>query len=264
MDLQKNIARFQGFADIYESARPAVPAYPVNIILQYLGHKPSHVADLGCGTGLSTQVWMNYCDTVTGVEPGDGMRAVAMQKAGGSMKFIKGYGHETGLADDSCDVVVCSQSFHWMEPTATLSEINRILKEGGIFATIDCIWPPVSIWRADIAYHTLQQKIRLLEKELPDVKHAFIRYEKERHLRHISDSGYFQYAREIMFANTETYTKQRFINLMLSQGSLQEIQKRYPDLLKPDLAVFMQEISIAFTAEPFPVNFSYRMNIAVK
>lgn len=264
MDLQRNIDRFNGFADIYESARPSVPVYPVKIILQYLGHKPGQVADLGCGTGLSTQVWASHCDTVTGIEPGDDMRAVAIQKAGGNMNFIKGYGHDTGFADASCDVVVCSQSFHWMEPVSTLSEINRILKKGGVFATIDCIWPPVSIWRADKAYHTLQQKIRLLEKELPQVKHAFIRYKKEKHLSHISDSRHFRYAREVLFSNTEACTRQRFISLMLSQGSLQEIQRKYPALLKPDIDDFMGEINSIFTSEPFPVDFSYRMNIAVK
>ena len=43
----------------------------------------------------------------------------------------------TGLEDECADVVVCSQSFHWMEPRSTLKEINRILNNNGIFATIE-------------------------------------------------------------------------------------------------------------------------------
>ena len=39
----------------------------------------------------------------------------------------QGYAHATGLPDAFADVVVCSQSFHWMEPESTLQEIGRIL-----------------------------------------------------------------------------------------------------------------------------------------
>lgn len=55
--LQKNADRFKGFADIYDSARPKMPTYPVKIIKRYLGRTPETVVDLGCGTGLSTLVF---------------------------------------------------------------------------------------------------------------------------------------------------------------------------------------------------------------
>src|SRR5262249_48629656 len=42
-----------------------------------------------------------------------------------------------------------AQSFHWMEPTATLAEIARILRPGGLFAAYDYDWPPAIQWELD-------------------------------------------------------------------------------------------------------------------
>ena len=49
-----------------------------------------------------------------------------------------------GLADGSADVVLAVQAMHWMEPAATLAEVARILRPGGVFATVDADWPPVT------------------------------------------------------------------------------------------------------------------------
>lgn len=44
---QKNADRFTGFADVYDSARPSVPFYPVQMVVNYLGKTPDRVVDLG-------------------------------------------------------------------------------------------------------------------------------------------------------------------------------------------------------------------------
>jgi SAM-dependent methyltransferase len=49
-------------------------------------------------------------------------------------------------------VVTCAQSFHWMEPEATIAEIARILRPGGIFAAYDFDWPPLIDWEVDVAF----------------------------------------------------------------------------------------------------------------
>lgn len=264
MDVKKNAERFTGFAALYEDARPAVPAYPVGVILRHLARPAAHVVDLGCGTGLSTMAWQGHCTQVTGVEPSGDMLAVARQKRADGIHFVQAYAHDTPFADAAADVVVCSQSFHWMEPVATLAEVNRILRPGGVFATIDCDWPPLSTWQADAAYARLYQKVHALEAELPDVKDSFVRFPKEKHLHNIQSSGHFRYAREVVFANAEACTRARFAALLMSQGSLQGILKRHPQLLEADIAALQESIAQAFPTEPFPIDFSYRMRIAVK
>ncbi|KPU44010.1 putative methyltransferase YcgJ [Oxobacter pfennigii] len=264
MDIRINADRFNGFAETYKSARPAMPFYPVKTIIRYLGNTPDRIVDLGCGTGLSTVVWSDYCSQIIGVEPSTDMITVAKRKANNKISFINAFSHDTGIESDSSDVVICSQSFHWMEPIATLTEVNRILKAGGVFATVDCDWPPVSIWQADQAYDILYKKVRELEEKLPDVKDTFIRYNKEEHLSNIKNSCYFRYAREIVFSNTELCTSERFINIIISQGSLQAIITKYPELLLDDIVAFKNKIIRLFQDEMFEIDFSYRMRLAVK
>ena len=169
-NLQKSADRFTGFADVYDQARPAVPEYPVKVICEYLGRQPELVVDLGTGAGLSATIWKVHCSHAIGIEPSEDMLAAAKEKECAQLSFRRGFGNDTGLDPECADVVVCSQSFHWMEPESTLCEVDRILKPGGVFATIDCDWPPVTKWQAEQAYMSLYGKVKRLEKELPDVE----------------------------------------------------------------------------------------------
>lgn len=260
----KNAERFNGFADIYDKARPVVPKYPVKLICKYLGKAPDTVVDLGCGTGLSTVAWKSAAHSVIGIEPSGDMLSAARMKSSDNVKFVQAFSDDTSLPDDFADVVVCSQSFHWMEPTATLSEVNRILKTGGVFATIDCDWPPVTLWRAERAYMTLYGRVADIEKNEPDINSTFVRYSKDGHLKNIRSSGYFRYSRELLFSNTEKCTVERFINLILSQGSLQTILKRAPELISSDVEAFEDTVRSIFGEEVFDIDFCYRMRIGIK
>lgn len=261
---QNNADRFSGFADVYENARPKVPKYPVDVICRYLGRNPQLVVDMGCGTGLSSEIWQEVSGRIIGVEPNDEMRGIAEKKTTSKMSFIKAFSDSTGLDDCCADAVVCSQSFHWMEPMSTLKEVNRILKERGVFATIDCDWPPAAKWEAENAYMRLYGKVLEIESQVPDIKDSFIRYPKDKHLENIKQSGYFTYAREILFSNTEECTKERFCNIILSQGSTQAILKKYPELIEKELDIFYEAIDSCFDKEPFDIEFCYRMRIGVK
>ncbi len=57
-----------------------------------------------------------------------------------------------------------------MEPVSTLAEISRILTLGGVFATVDCDWPPLSDWRVDQAYEELFERIYDIENSNPATK----------------------------------------------------------------------------------------------
>ena len=263
-DLQKNANRFKGFSDDYESARPVLPSYPTEIIIRYLGRRPETVVDLGCGTGLSTMIWANYSRQVIGVEPSQDMLAVALRKHNEQISFVQGSGQHTGLENQCADVVICSQSFHWMEPTETLKEVNRILKPGGLFATIDYDWPPVSLWPADEAFEELSARIKTIESTVPEIQAAFVRYPKEEHLANIRNSRFFRYARELLFANREYSGSERFFNLALSLGSLRMILKKQPDLIASDLQHYKEIVEDTFAGRTFPVDFCYRMRLAVK
>ena len=135
-DAHKNAGRFEGFARLYDSARPACPAYVVEILTRYLGRRPRTVVDLGCGSGRSALAWRGAAGRIIGVEPGGDMLTQATANARGArdVTFIRAFSDGTGLAGGSADIVTCSQSFHWMEPAATLREVSRLLGPGGVFA----------------------------------------------------------------------------------------------------------------------------------
>ena len=264
MDLRKNADRFTGFADVYDSARPTMPHDTMDIIRLYLEKQPETVVDLGCGTGLSTACWQGHCKSAIGIEPSVDMLLLAEQKRNAAVSFRKAYAHDTGLPALCADAVVCSQSFHWMEPAATLQEVDRILKPGGVFATVDCDWPPVCGLRAEMAYAELFRKVKNIESNIPQVRTTFHRWEKAEHLRNIKESGIFRYCREIVFAHTESCDAARFIAIALSQGGLQTILKISPDLIREDLDRFRDAAAAAFGEGTRDIRFCYRMRVGVK
>lgn len=75
-----NIDRFLGYQNDYDRYRPEAPPMVIELLTSYLGHRPAHVADIGCGTGLSTFLWKDAANAVTGVEPNPDMLGKAQDK----------------------------------------------------------------------------------------------------------------------------------------------------------------------------------------
>ena len=263
-DDEKNAQRFMGFAQLYELARPQMPQQVMALIGMYLSAPPGCVVDMGCGTGLSTLVWAGHCQEVIGIEPSADMLAVARSKQQSGVAFVQAFSHDTGLENASADVVVCSQSFHWMEPSVTLSEVSRILTPGGVFATVDCDWPPVCGLEAEMAYEELMSEVERIEDTEPSLQSASVKWDKEGHLDNIQQSGLFRYARELVFSNTERCTAERLIGLALSQGGLQAVLKAYPERIQPQIERLRETVSEIYGAEEFRIDFNYRMRIGVK
>lgn len=263
-DVQRNADRFCGFAELYDAARPRLPATPVTILIRYLGRAPDTVIDLGCGTGLSTLVWEGRCRRVIGVEPSEDMLAMARRIARPDRSFVRAFAHETGLPDGCADAVVCSQSFHWMEPASTLREAARLLREGGVFAAVDCDWPPACHWRVEQAYTRLFDRVHELEAAEPALSARFVRFPKSRHLENIRASGRFRFSRELVFASEEPCTANRLRLLAYSQGGLQGVLRWNPDAIAEELAAFEQAIADFCPAGSFPVTFGYRMRVGIR
>lgn len=265
-----NIDRFLGYADDYDRFRPEAPLLVTELLGNYLGRRPSFVADVGCGTGLSTLLWKDAADTVVGVEPNPDMRSTAQAKlqrltpAAGNVSFAEGFSNELPFPSSSADIITCSQSFHWMEPVSTLREFARCLRSGGIFAAYDCDWPLVLVPHLEAGYNRLIEDANRIIAELqPETDHAF-NWNKEGHLARIQESGEFAFVREIVFHNTEICDAGRFIGLMLSQGGIQTVLKLDPARLAPVIEAFSAEVEAYFAGRTLPLMASYRMRVGVK
>ncbi|HEX7121084.1 MAG TPA: class I SAM-dependent methyltransferase [Gemmatimonadaceae bacterium] len=130
--------RFSDRVRDYVRYRPSYPVEVVQTLEQDAGIAPerTRVVDLGCGTGISSALFLNRGYSVVGVEPNAAMRAAAEAALGGSPRFrvVDGRAEQVPLPDACCELVVAAQAFHWFEPRATRSEMQRLLVTEGLVA----------------------------------------------------------------------------------------------------------------------------------
>jgi ubiquinone/menaquinone biosynthesis C-methylase UbiE len=179
------------------------------------------VVDIGSGTGVSAAIWAGNADRVVAVEPNEEMRAMAAARLrsdrGTEFELRDALAADTGLPDRYADAVTCSQSLHWLDPETTLPEVARILRPGGVFAAIDCDWPPAIDWEVDAAYDRMDRATRRLEAERGVVPR---RWEKSGHLARIRDSGLFRWSTELALSHVESGGADRIIALAETQGGV--------------------------------------------
>ena len=128
------IERFSNRVENYVKYRPDYPREIVRYLAANCGlTRESIVADVGCGTGISCRMFLENGNRVFGVEPNAAMRAAAVKQLAEFPWFIvvDGTSEATTLEDDSIDMVVAAQAFHWFDPDRTRPEFKRILKPGG-------------------------------------------------------------------------------------------------------------------------------------
>lgn len=114
--------------------------------LRFAGIQPGmHVLEIGCGTGLLTldsgladMVGQSGCITAT--DPSVGMLARAdakrQQRQIEWVKFQQARAEELPFEDNTFDAVVGSAFIHFTDIPQALKEFHRVLKPGGIFATL--------------------------------------------------------------------------------------------------------------------------------
>lgn len=131
--------RFTGLAQIYAQARPSYPEAAIQLIVDTaLTSLDSVIADVGCGTGISSRLFGTLGYRVIGIEPNEDMRQKAERDAacGGKLTYQSGTAEATGLETASIDLVLCAQAFHWFRPDEALQEFSRILKARGWVALL--------------------------------------------------------------------------------------------------------------------------------
>jgi SAM-dependent methyltransferase len=255
--LQAGADRFSGFAALYDDVRPTPPDELGAMLAAYVGGRPSLVVDLGCGTGSSSRWAAGWSDHVVGVEPSDDMRAVASASVPPGVEVRPGWSHETGLASGAADVVLAVQSLHWMEPATTFAEVARLLRPGGVFAAVDCDWPPsVGSAEAEAAWERCMrtmihvasrqaggatgaaraapvdpQELARLDYSADDVHRdrshagALRSWSKAGHLGGMAASGRFAWCREVVVHRVDRGDADRFVRLLQSQGDYQALRR---------------------------------------
>lgn len=126
--------RFSDRVDAYVRYRPGYPDELIDLLKEEIGlAEGSVIADVGSGTGISSDLFLRRGMTVYAVEPNGKMREAAERMLEGNPLFhsLEGTAERTGLPDGSVDLVAAGQAFHWFDRERARSEFRRILKPGG-------------------------------------------------------------------------------------------------------------------------------------
>lgn len=140
--MNKNLSTTR-FTDRVENYIKYRPSYPAEVI-EYLKSEgilrsDSVIADIGSGTGISAELFLKNGNTVFGVEPNDAMREAAEKLLFQYSNFrsINASAEDTMLPDNSIDLIICAQAFHWFDIPKVKIEFKRILKPNG---RINLMW----------------------------------------------------------------------------------------------------------------------------
>lgn len=136
---------------------------PYDWLARSVGTRAGLVVDIGCGAGAMTRALASPERTVVGVDLAEHELRCAQQRAEGP--WVLGDARQLPFADHSIDTVVTVMGLAVIRPTdELLAEIARVLRPGGMLATITPSWRPFN--RADLALNarllaTLQSRASL-------------------------------------------------------------------------------------------------------
>lgn len=134
---------FTGLANNYSLYRPAYANSVLSATLALQEKSVSEIdfADVGAGTGIWTRMVESAgVHSTFAVEPNDDMRNFGEKdSANTSIRWLKGTGEQTGLADNSIDLLSMASSFHWVDFDSGVKEFHRVLRPGGAFLAL---WNP--------------------------------------------------------------------------------------------------------------------------
>jgi ubiquinone/menaquinone biosynthesis C-methylase UbiE len=267
--MKPSVERFTGFADVYDQVRPSPPEAIAELLLQLAKlQMAERVVDLGCGSGLSMMMWVGKTRSIIGVEPSQDMRREAEGRCSSlfpadAVEWTSAEADATHLAPNSVDIATASQSFHWMNPETTLAEVARILRSGGVFAAIDCDWPPSVLPDLEVAYNQCIAKAD--DAKYADVRLARVKsWPKDQHLENIRRSGFFRIARESTFHKIESGNIERLVGLARSQGSVAALLKEGVSEEEIGLTELRETGERVLGDRQIPWFWSYRVRIGIK
>ncbi len=136
----KSTERFSNRVENYVKYRPSYPTAVIDCLRAECGLvETAVVADIGSGTGILAQLFLQNGNTVIGIEPNKEMREAGETSLADFANFrsVNGTAEATTLPNNSVDFVTAGQAAHWFDREESLPELRRILRPGG---TIAFVW----------------------------------------------------------------------------------------------------------------------------
>lgn len=204
-----NIERFNNRADNYDKYRPGYPPSLIQYLFEHVPLSDATVVEAGCGTGIFSELLVPLTKRFYALEP----NAEMMNKAKRQLSLyhncylFPNRAESTGLPDNSSDLIVCAQSFHWFDPEHTKKEFKRILKDNGNVAVIWNIRSTVTTFGRAYEqfireFSTDREQIEKREKRADRLPHFF----REGSMRYWEFDYHTQVSFEQLEGNTFSYS----------------------------------------------------------
>ncbi|MFT6627620.1 MAG: SAM-dependent methyltransferase [Flavobacteriales bacterium] len=155
IDTNRLYTDFGNAAQDYATHRAGFPEnFFDELVLRRYVSPGQQVLDLGTGTGTLAIGLAERGLYVVGLDRSADMIAQAQQIPTPSdrVTWTVARAEETGLADNSVDVVIAGQCWHWFDPERAAAEVKRVLRPGGtlIIARFDWVNRPAQVVEASL------------------------------------------------------------------------------------------------------------------
>jgi ubiquinone/menaquinone biosynthesis C-methylase UbiE len=132
--MTKNAERFSGRIEEYERYRIRYPREMLSLLRERCGLSKTHVvADVGAGTGMLAELFLENGNPVAAIEPNAEMRAVCMRlkEQYPQLSTVDATAEVTTLQNASVDFVTAGRAFHWFDQDKAMKEFRRVLLPHG-------------------------------------------------------------------------------------------------------------------------------------
>jgi len=128
MTLHADRRRAGSFGEVAEQYDRVRPEYPVGLVDALVAGGPRTVLDVGCGTGISSRLFIARGCTVVGLEPDLRMAEVARRRG---VQVESGTIEEWEAGARRFDLLTAGQSWHWVDPLRGAAKAAAVLHPGG-------------------------------------------------------------------------------------------------------------------------------------
>ena len=219
---------FQQAATVYEQARPSYPDEVIDFI-KSLHEKPDVIIDLGAGTGKLTRLLAPLgAREIIAIEPVEAMRE-NLKTIPIITKIVDGTAEHIPFEDNSIDMIISAQAFHWFANHQALAEFNRVLKSNGLL---------VLLWNIDDS--SKKEWAKNISEYIDSFRpNKTPRYKEMVWKEAFNNQNYFSPLQHKEFPNTRRITRDLALNRILSTSFVAalppEQQKKLIDDVKKRL-----------------------------
>lgn len=234
-----NTTRFSDRVDNYIKYRPGYPAEMISYIeLEILPKNLTgiNVADVGSGTGILTKSLLEMGLNVYAVEPNAEMKNAADKIFSECENYYShpGTAENTGLPQNSVDLIFSAQAFHWFDVDKAKSEFRRILKSENDEVIL--------IWNKRLTSGTefLTKYELLLKKYSTDYnKVNHVNIERKGFKEFYGKDGY----KKVVFKNVQSFDREGFMGRVFS-SSYVPLEGKENEIIKNSLNKLFDEFNI--------------------